>query len=1156
MLSFLNNSKSFGKCIILFIFLFIITINYVSALRFVQTDGFNEAFVYGDDGIKNFIRMSDNLVIDVYVDSNQMPETNQIRIGEIPFDSCTSDVSGYYLCTAFADNYNPRSRFAPLQGVISLYDDPNSDNPIDTKSFSAKIDFTNPTISNIVVGGSSKGISVSFRAEDGESGIKEIRIIRGTISNPIPIPGGIINDFQIDSETGTYPQIVDRFLDEPLELEVPDGDHTIFIIAKDAFGNEYVSAPQRITALSTNPQIKDWHINKCDYFDENYKLEGIGPQGAEVCVYVEVDRRPNFHWNLAGSFTNFDVYSPSRVDVTRDVDIRPNQCFQHSDTFLCKISQYDDDDNSPIIIRGSTGGQHNFFAHFSFTDDFENTGEHQTSKSVRVIDGKPVINRLYSLTSHGDINYISSDLANIRVDFSSVAPVSPENAIIDAYHIDGPSSVPADSCTTSSCVWQITPSNTKFKDGHIVLLSVTDDYGNSADISGYYSEFVVNDAIPELSYIMVQSKERGGDPSLNWSKNCTSPAEDALECSKCIKGSSGCDSSFWDNKDDFFLDDSAFSIDLIFSAGVDPHVQIELFENAQDSSNFSMTCEEFEYDISDEDDDSNYFICSNSGVPVPKRNMFNLHFSDVGGISQTYTIPMITYEDGGEKRIWGEVNHLSSSPDRINRKFMSIISIRKTSILRFVPADSGTTLLDVESLSCYIYTDKDDVGIMGLVDSSFGYVRNNEFYLTTPLRVGSVEDDHLVDGFARMNCSLEVSGERMGVVYRSTENVTFPVGFYDAAWNQPSQEAQDEIEAILDNWEFYNDYFADIARIIGVMDTACTGYYMAASTIIPALALVSDLYGAIGEIIGGGNALRAPISGILTGTSRVFEILGTVMGPVCDIIQCRWCSGQDPVAGLGDRDDIHDISSDGILGEGSFIENNFLCGDDGFMRIWLEEAMPRVQNVEKAILEVLDGRLDSSFTIGDEEITDGFSWAGDQIGLDYALDTDSSWYMAVLTLCPSGILNAIERKRQIDCRYINCLENDVSSGRSSVNDCKLTRGYEMCAHVMGGIWAIIPLTGILDVISGLYEDFMVSPDSLGVGMAGSIVCTFPCYFGGGAPICGPCQTIRNLFGTLGKVTEFYQYLVQGFENSFVPENFCGDIDGMEPRWDRIEDLGW
>ena len=72
----------------------------------------------------------------------------------------------------------------------------------------------------------------------------------------------------------------------------------------------------------------------------------------------------------------------------------------------------------------------------------------------------------------------------------------------------------------------------------------------------------------------------------------------------------------------------------------------------------------------------------------------------------------------------------------------------------------------------------------------------------------------------------------------------------------------------------------------------------------------------------------------------------------------------------------------------------------------------------------------------------------------YANPRDSIVW-STLTLCIPGILHNLQKLRNIECKFIKCLENNVEAG-VPVSVCRLERTYATCMFVWGEIFHLIP----------------------------------------------------------------------------------------------------
>lgn len=75
-----------------------------------------------------------------------------------------------------------------------------------------------------------------------------------------------------------------------------------------------------------------------------------------------------------------------------------------------------------------------------------------------------------------------------------------------------------------------------------------------------------------------------------------------------------------------------------------------------------------------------------------------------------------------------------------------------------------------------------------------------------------------------------------------------------------------------------------------------------------------------------------------------------------------------------------------------------------------------------------------------------------------------NFYISFLGLCVPGMIHNIDKLRQIECRKIACLENEVAAGLATVNMCNELKTLLMCKYFWGELWYLLPIAPIWDTI--------------------------------------------------------------------------------------------
>jgi len=117
------------------------------------------------------------------------------------------------------------------------------------------------------------------------------------------------------------------------------------------------------------------------------------------------------------------------------------------------------------------------------------------------------------------------------------------------------------------------------------------------------------------------------------------------------------------------------------------------------------------------------------------------------------------------------------------------------------------------------------------------------------------------------------------------------------------------------------------------------------------------------------------------------------------------------------------------------------------------------------------------------KVNDFYEKAGyTQVGLKNMYDPYNSLILSIATLCIPGIIYNLEKMRQIQCRYISCLENEVGAGAATIDSCSKLRSYQWCKYCFGEIFWGTPFVGAL--VSALnFVISLVQSGIMGVLMA-------------------------------------------------------------------------
>ena len=159
-----------------------------------------------------------------------------------------------------------------------------------------------------------------------------------------------------------------------------------------------------------------------------------------------------------------------------------------------------------------------------------------------------------------------------------------------------------------------------------------------------------------------------------------------------------------------------------------------------------------------------------------------------------------------------------------------------------------------------------------------------------------------------------------------------------------------------------------------------------------------------------------------------------------------------------------------------------------------------------------------------------------------ARDIRENLYLSIAGLCIPGIIKNLDEIRQIKCRKIVCLQNEVRAGVATVSMCEDLEDLLMCKYVLGELWYILPFSQFYDqVINALHKAF---GDPFAIAHTVTILgCGISCSFSAGyalEPACMYAYYIWDIVGILESIVGFVTTIVAEFESGGL--NYCDAAD--------------
>lgn len=167
---------------------------------------------------------------------------------------------------------------------------------------------------------------------------------------------------------------------------------------------------------------------------------------------------------------------------------------------------------------------------------------------------------------------------------------------------------------------------------------------------------------------------------------------------------------------------------------------------------------------------------------------------------------------------------------------------------------------------------------------------------------------------------------------------------------------------------------------------------------------------------------------------------------------------------------------------------------------------------------------------------------GDPLGEGQAFparDIRDNLFLSFAGLCIPGIIKNLDEFRQIKCRKIMCLENEVRSGLATVSMCEELEDMLVCKYVVGELWYILPFSQFWDQVIGGLARALADPFAI-LHTTTIITCGALCAASNTASGgCTYAYYIWEIVGTLESIVGFITTVVEDFGNGGL--NYCDAV---------------
>lgn len=519
-------------------------------------------------------------------------------------------------------------------------------------------------------------------------------------------------------------------------------------------------------------------------------------------------------------------------------------------------------------------------------------------------------------------------------------------------------------------------------------------------------------------------------------------------------------------------------------------------------------------------------ICTwlTDSINLQSNDVITFNFSDNAGNVLIVTSALKTYgvENATVPDFWS--NTFECSPKSIDRSLGPLINQRifcQVSLASKPNAQSVSTVF-IGTASC-----TGDTSIVESVDTFSTEAGSKSPVVKITLR----KDEFKIDN-AKLTCSFNVFskiGSGSDITKNpEVESITVNVPFFNLPLGEVSQEVQRKIDDAKKDAK-------GIFKLIGTLNKL-SNYAKK----------ICQIFGVIYNIL----AVLATITMIFkTTTDTTCFAFGGYIAPVCAFAYkygVKFCEVQ--TAGEVSANERFRLTGNTFCKIVN-CQEAFLWGN--LVKDWINkgkfvgiEAIDKVVNPGQYVGPKTDfsaGKTDSTqLTTYDHVKQISVGLGGQARPVSEYMDPHHNLIVALMFECIPGIIYGLDKYRQIQCLYADCLENAVAKDGIPVTACEDQKSYAKCKYVTGELFALIPLTAIFDHFVNIIKNALSNPFSA-LGTVASAICWWTCPVPppAGAKTYHACALVK-LFSTMGLVIGNVKNIIdEGFK---IRQDYCSRID--------------
>ncbi|MBW2980828.1 hypothetical protein KY360_05420 [Candidatus Woesearchaeota archaeon] len=461
-------------------------------------------------------------------------------------------------------------------------------------------------------------------------------------------------------------------------------------------------------------------------------------------------------------------------------------------------------------------------------------------------------------------------------------------------------------------------------------------------------------------------------------------------------------------------------------------------------------------------------------------------FIDISGNVLTASAPVEVYElIDTELDYWK--HDVSCSPELIDRQTTALVNHR---IYCHIGLSGNAETIDINLEGC-------DGPTEYLEEAPVLF--NDEIGSTDPYLKFTLRAEELTISELEFDCKLRIVSKISERItrYPEVENVSIQIGFYNLPLGEYGAGVDKKIEDAKEFAWYIGDWVEDVNEILHYGQAICN---MANSLI---------------KLFGGLSAIGSALS-----------LLGTT-SKTADEVRKEVQRAQQGVSGLTKE---QWAKSEGFNKFCKF----FSC------RLYYDDAFegPTAEAIGKWQRTVLERANWVSTGGGKIRAIEAWSNKENRNKMNIytgKLNPKESIVISTLTLCLPGIVYNLNKLRQIQCMYVDCMQTYATQGLP-LKACEDQKEYATCKYWWGEIFQLLPFTGLWNEMIGMVKKALSSPFGF-IDIVLGYVCR-PLYekdkMGGPAAIC----LINDIAGLIADVASDLEGIGDQWE---IKDDYCDNI---------------